>query len=274
MIGRLAILSVVVLAGCGMTGCGISASRYAELRAQAADQGRPNGPLATGVCSLENTTACSILCSRQIWKACNDAGVAMELSGGIGMRVSAASMYRLACQFGSEAGCFNRERLNDGRSDSEMMQAEAQRIQDQVAGITKAVDALAKAGSPESPNASGQVVVRGAGAPVTESLEICASGEPQGFFGVDLSNEAGDVVLRVAQDPIDGPRARLQRPGAEPARLEQASCSVLTATIEKTGTRNNNVTLLEGQVALDCKLADGTSVVAEARFSRCHQVAK
>jgi hypothetical protein len=100
------------------------------------------------------------------------------------------------------------------------------------------------------------------------------SGEPEGFYGVELVSTSGNAALRVAVDPILGTRARLLRAGGESTTLEAKQCTLLNAAIQRTGTRINGVTLLAGKVTVDCTLDDGSNLAGEVKFQSCHRSAR
>ena len=112
----------------------------------------------------------------------------------------------------------------------------------------------------------GQIVAQSpAGGAQVIAFDDCMSGEGEGFFGVELVSSNAPAVLRVAQDPIEGTRARLARPGATGTL---ASCT--QAVINKTGTQISRTTLLEGKVIVDCRGDDGTTYSGTIAFSSCH----
>jgi hypothetical protein len=117
---------------------------------------------------------------------------------------------------------------------------------------------------------TGQIAARPAsGEAQTLAFDDCMSGEPEGFFGVELVSTNAPAVLRVTEDPIEGTRARITRSG-KTATFTAAGCSVLQARIAKTGTKINGTTLLDGEVTVDCRDGDGASYAGIVSFSSCH----
>ena len=111
------------------------------------------------------------------------------------------------------------------------------------------------------------------GASTSMTFDDCQSGEPEGFFGVDLVSREAPAVLRVTRDAIDGTRMRLTRAGGQSVALDAKECSLLQADLDKTGTKINGVTLLQGKVALDCHTPDGASLAGVVSFASCHRSA-
>jgi hypothetical protein len=102
----------------------------------------------------------------------------------------------------------------------------------------------------------------------------CRSGQPEGFFGVDLASatpDRGDI--RVLRDPIDGPRVRIQREtpsGPETMVLDRSLCSTLDVTIDREGIAFGRVDLLRGSLLLDCQVG-GANIAGTLRFEDCHR---
>jgi len=104
-------------------------------------------------------------------------------------------------------------------------------------------------------------------------LATCWSGDREYFLGVDLADENQGTFLRLAIDPMDGPRLRLTRgSGASAERLhfDASACRELRAEIEPTGWRVNHVRDFKGELKADCTHANGTHMVAHVAFSHCH----
>ncbi len=115
----------------------------------------------------------------------------------------------------------------------------------------------------------GQLATRAAtGGVQTASFTDCGSGEPAGFFGVDLVAPEVPGVLRVTQDPILGTRALLLAPGSS-TTFTQASCQVLDSVVARSGASMNHVMLLEGHVTLACQDESGASYSGDVTFSGC-----
>jgi hypothetical protein len=113
---------------------------------------------------------------------------------------------------------------------------------------------------------------KGTGPAEPATFGRCASGESQGFFGVDLTSESPRLALRVSVDPIAGPRARLMRDsaiGLETYVLDRDRCSILQANLVKQPIKVGGITLLAGKIEIDCAVEGGTNIVAEASFQNC-----
>ncbi len=134
----------------------------------------------------------------------------------------------------------------------------------------------AQVGTRSAPNAHGAITMSQEGLdPWSGPIDACASGEPRGFPGVDLTSggPSGVAALRIVVDPIDGPRARLMRfrsGRVESWSLDKSHCTVLEASVSKASIRINSVSVLEGSASLDCVLDDGTSLATTVQFDSCH----
>jgi len=85
----------------------------------------------------------------------------------------------------------------------------------------------------------------------------CASGERQGFFGVDLRvGASGDGLVRAIVDPTEGPILKLNVPGSSEGLNVRPgpSCSQLEIHVERQNSKINNVTNVRGHVRVACKL--------------------
>ena len=123
----------------------------------------------------------------------------------------------------------------------------------------------AKAGTPDG----GPVVVNGQ----SHTLAECYSGDRERFLGVDLLSAEGDLILRVAMDPIEGPRLKLVRRGAEGSSTTLFSakdCTELEADVRPTHFIVNTIRDVEGEVRARCGGEGGVSLVATVRFAHCH----
>lgn len=122
---------------------------------------------------------------------------------------------------------------------------------------------------------NGQIVAGTAAEPVwTFEPGACKSGQNDGFYGVDLASQNHEsAVLRLVQDPIEGPRVRIQRltgHGPVTLQLDRSRCSVLELKVEREGVSFNHVTALDGALVLDCHV-DGQNVAGTIRFQGCHR---
>lgn len=122
--------------------------------------------------------------------------------------------------------------------------------------------------------------LRGAGPLVGDfafAADACASGQEDGFVGVYLgAADRSDVRLKAFQDPAYGEMVVLQIPGScEGPRCKQVllrgdSCARFSVRIEKTNTTINDIRVLDGALALDCRLKSGDAISGEIEFEGCH----
>ncbi len=92
----------------------------------------------------------------------------------------------------------------------------------------------------------------------------CSSGQPYGFFGVDVQDAAGQVV-RLINDPVRGPVVMIKPTGRETQPLSLADCDAAEVDIVTTNTTINDVRALDGSVRLACP-----GIVANMTFGNCH----
>ncbi|MCA9690298.1 MAG: hypothetical protein KC636_11860 [Myxococcales bacterium] len=100
----------------------------------------------------------------------------------------------------------------------------------------------------------------------------CYSGEPGGFFGVDLIEgpEGSDRIVRVVEDPIDGAALRINVPGEELSLVvEQDGCRDWDVQLDRTNTRVNYVWNMDGHVEVSCA-GEGVTIDASLAFVGCH----
>jgi hypothetical protein len=114
-------------------------------------------------------------------------------------------------------------------------------------------------GAPASLNVGGRSVV----------VAECRSGDHELFLGVDLLAAEGGLRLRVAIDPIDGPRLKLFREGRAEL-VDPVRCQDLKAVVRPTRWRVNEVRDVQGEVTARCTLADGSVFEAQVAFAHCH----
>ncbi len=108
----------------------------------------------------------------------------------------------------------------------------------------------------------GRVTITRPGAStMTAPIHFCQSGELAFFEGVDLAGIDPAVTMRVAIDPMAGPRIQLDAlvVGA-PWMLEPSVCSTWDVSITRTNSRYNNVRELDVGIAVACALPDGAQV--------------
>ena len=100
----------------------------------------------------------------------------------------------------------------------------------------------------------------------------CYSGARSSFLGVDLIDEEAHVGLRLAIDPIDGPRLRWTRYDRAGNKVDVAqfpSCSALSADVHPTSWRVNDIQDYSGQLNAVCA-NDTKELKADLRFEHCH----
>ena len=104
-------------------------------------------------------------------------------------------------------------------------------------------------------------------------FEACHSGDLEHFLGVDLVDRLHGAIVRVAIDPIDGPRVRIvygrdgsrQRVDPTPGR-----CRQFDADARATSWIVNDVRDVSGFVDVECAAEPGPLVSLHVRFSHCH----
>jgi hypothetical protein len=104
-------------------------------------------------------------------------------------------------------------------------------------------------------------------------LDACISGDLEHFLGVDLADRQGGAIVRVAIDPIDGPRIRvLHDAGGSRQRLDltPGRCGQFAADARPTNWIVNDVRDVSGFVDVECPGDAGPAVSLHARFSHCH----
>lgn len=97
----------------------------------------------------------------------------------------------------------------------------------------------------------------------------CASGERQGFFGVDLvEDDDGGRAVRIVLDPIDGYHLLMNVPGKDYALVlsEADPCARFDLHVERTNTRINNIWEVRGHALVTCNLP-GLEVDADLQFA-------
>lgn len=110
---------------------------------------------------------------------------------------------------------------------------------------------------------------------------LCQSGEHQSFFGVTIfAGEDAPGTLIVVDDPVRGRMVRAVVDGSCRSEgdgghvcsyvgLEQAGCSRFEMAIKPTNTSVNDVRLIDGRLAIDCKLPEGGTLSADLTFEDC-----
>lgn len=107
----------------------------------------------------------------------------------------------------------------------------------------------------------------------------CKSGQHRGFHGVfilpEKPNQGG---IKLIIDPLKGPVVQVELPGScKPPDLEQctvvtldkSACKTYSASVKRTNTRVNRITLLDGRLNLDCTFKEGGTAQANLKFESC-----
>lgn len=126
----------------------------------------------------------------------------------------------------------------------------------------------------------GNVAVSGGPRPsFTFTPTGCASMQPYGRFGANLHGDGpNDGAVYVTMDPVRGPAVEVELPGScrnsngtdcTVFPVPRERCTTFEANVEFTGVTVNDVRQVEGHVAVDCSLEDGTTVRGRVTFDGC-----
>lgn len=103
--------------------------------------------------------------------------------------------------------------------------------------------------------------------------DACRSGEPDGFFGVDLTaSETPRVGVRVIKDAVRGLVVQVKEDGPAGGSVlfsKDSSCAVLDGDVRRGNTATNDVQDMEGFLELNCRDGDDR-VSGKASFDHCH----
>lgn len=133
--------------------------------------------------------------------------------------------------------------------------------------------ALLLAAACVSTRTDGRVVLGDAAWPAGLAPSKCYSGARESFHGVDLVDPSSHALLRVALDPILGPRLRLVEAAGGEQRvtiLGPEECAVLDVEVSPTAWRVNHVRDVSGHARFACRTAQGRALEADLRFEHCH----
>ncbi len=100
----------------------------------------------------------------------------------------------------------------------------------------------------------------------------CASGQREGFFGVDMrAGTANDALVRAILDPKDGPILKVNIPGSERAVILKPGpgCTQFDVHVERQSSSINDVTNVRGHVRVTCDDAE-LALKADITFENCH----
>lgn len=131
-----------------------------------------------------------------------------------------------------------------------------------------------------SGSTEGQIVVRGGPRPgFTFRPTSCDSMQPYGRFGANLHGDGpNDGAVYVTRDPSRGPSVEVEIPGScrnadgtdcTVFTLPRESCRVYQVQLSFNGVVVNDVRQVEGQVAVECTLEDGTVASGRITFEGC-----
>jgi hypothetical protein len=218
-----------------------------DYAALAAAQGHPGGPwVSTTACGAGDLEGCRDRCSREKqMDACNNLGVILERHDDPGAGASSLMLYRTACLMGSAGACYNEKRARAGRSLEATLEDDSRRTQDRVREMARS-------------RVLGTVEVDGASFQVT----TCHSGDPHGFFGVDLDGSDRRRLRLVSE--IDGTTTLVLFEANAEAGQSVKGCA--KGKFEATGMEINGVRVVAGVARLACTTP--VSVAGEVTF-RC-----
>jgi hypothetical protein len=105
------------------------------------------------------------------------------------------------------------------------------------------------------------------------AAQACASGDARGFFGVDLrtAHDGSTALVRIVDDPLDGRLVRIYRDGERGPYVDftERECAAFTVQVRQHGAHTRGVHYMGGELALDCRAADGTTLQGRASFDWC-----
>ncbi|MBK9034160.1 MAG: hypothetical protein IPL61_23345 [Myxococcales bacterium] len=100
----------------------------------------------------------------------------------------------------------------------------------------------------------GAVSIKGQAIDWRQRLGSCAA-EADGR-AITLTN-GGDVLVRAAVDPIDGPRLELAPPGQPLVVLVPATCPAMRVELRAAGKRDDGSAILDGTMVANCLVPPG-----------------
>jgi len=108
---------------------------------------------------------------------------------------------------------------------------------------------------------------------VTITPVRCVSGDRWNFFGADLVDASGTAGVRLAIDPIAGPRVRVTLPGGERDALivlDASGCTTYRTDVHHNAWTVNDVRGVDGALELDCASGQGERIQGALTFRQCH----
>ncbi len=115
------------------------------------------------------------------------------------------------------------------------------------------------------------VELRAAGKQWSTIPSECASGERQGFFGVDMRAGSDDSMVRVILDPKEGPILKVNVPGTDQGLTlgPGPGCPQFDVHVERQNSRINNITNVRGHARVTCEDPE-LQLKADITFENCH----
>ena len=100
--------------------------------------------------------------------------------------------------------------------------------------------------------------------------EVCYSGEPEGFLGVDIGTEDFAYSVRYVQDPAQGPIVVAFLPMSSQRRLfYPEDCFDFEVYLKRTNEYIDDIELLDGFIDVHCETEAG-SLEGRIEFEGCH----
>jgi hypothetical protein len=106
----------------------------------------------------------------------------------------------------------------------------------------------------------------------TMSVDQCESGEPKGFFGVDLyTSDDERLGVRIIDDPVHGIQVNVNIPESDnrAVPLRPGDCAVLDAQVYQQNKRTNWIWHMAGSLRIDCETKGGR-LLGEVEFEDCY----
>ena len=107
----------------------------------------------------------------------------------------------------------------------------------------------------------------------------CRSGQRRNFFGVAVLGEGqNDGAVIGIIDQVKGKVVKIEIPGSctppsyEECReviIDREHCRVFRISVRRTSSQVNDITLLDGEIGLDCAFPEGGTVKADLKFENC-----
>ncbi|MEZ4380673.1 MAG: hypothetical protein R3A79_04970 [Nannocystaceae bacterium] len=113
----------------------------------------------------------------------------------------------------------------------------------------------------------GELAASGAVGEWVMRAPTCLSGEPLGFYGVELRDPAVPFTVRLVHEPGSEPLVSVEAQGGDgrTTALGGERCATLEVTITPTDKRLGRVSLVDGAATIDCEGLRGA-----VAFTSCH----